>query len=172
MRAVSGTPGPGKKLIDPPRAPSPPACLWPSAWTCAWGARTPRRTTSGACATPSWRRCPSTSGPRSLVITPWTMRNTYEVAVWQAQHCRNTVNLPAQCAAAWAAHLSAMWGIRTDASRGRRCRRRSRPSAPRTLPSPRARASCAKDGSKNMAVIHEAVTKAWQRQPQRTEKGP
>lgn len=98
-------------------------------------------------------------------------RNTYEVAVWQAQHCRNTANLPAQCAAAWAAHLSAMWGIRTDASRVEAMERALVEKRAQDVAFAKSKGFMREDGSKNMAVIHEAVTKAYNGNPQRTEKG-
>ena len=85
-------------------------------------------------------------------------RNTYEVAVWQAQHCRNTVNLPAQCAAAWAAHLSAAWAsapmLRVEVMQAALEAKRVEDVA-----FAKSKASC-EDGFQNMAVIHEAVTKA------------
>ena len=97
-------------------------------------------------------------------------RNTYGVAVWQAQHCRNTVNLPAQCAAAWAAHLSAMWGIRTDASRGSDAGG-ARGQARRGRCLRQEQGFMREDGSRTWPVIHEAVTKTCNGSPQRTERG-
>lgn len=42
--------------------------------------------------------------------------NTYDVAQVQLARARNLNDLPSQCRAAFAAHLGAMWGIRTDPS--------------------------------------------------------
>jgi DNA polymerase I-like protein with 3'-5' exonuclease and polymerase domains len=44
-------------------------------------------------------------------------RVTYDVAEEQQKDPKNLHDLPAQCRAAWALHLAAVWGVRTDPSR-------------------------------------------------------
>lgn len=97
--------------------------------------------------------------------------NTLEVALAQEKQCENFGNMPSQAAAAWAAHLSAMWGIRSDATLVEAMRVAL--EAKRVEDVAYAKAVCfmREDGTKDMKVIKARVSDAYFGQPPLTEKG-
>jgi hypothetical protein len=97
--------------------------------------------------------------------------NTYDVAQVQLERCKNLHNLSAQCRAAFAAHLGAMWGIRTDpkAVVDLGVALRFQYEADKAMY--QGYGFFREDGSKDTKLIAERVTKAFNGAPPTTETG-
>lgn len=97
-------------------------------------------------------------------------RNTLEVAV--AQVCgggagptpgphRNLGDLPAQCETAWALHLGAVWGLRTDPEWVRALRERAERDHAAFVERFRALGFFGADGKRDLAAVKRAVVRAY-----------
>lgn len=97
--------------------------------------------------------------------------NCLEVAEVQIKTHENLHDLPAQCRAAWAEHLAAMWGLRTDPERVEKLagdlERQHAEAFKAVAPLGIFRA----DGSKDTKVLQALVSAAYQSDPPRTPKG-
>lgn len=102
--------------------------------------------------------------------------NTLLVAEAQLRTAENLNDLPAQCRAAWAEHLAAMWGLRTDPERVAKLEVQLEVDYNKLMAEveklgifrPPDRAG---KRSKNMKVLGELVSRAYSGDPPRTDSG-
>lgn len=98
--------------------------------------------------------------------------NTLEVAVAQLERpLRNLDNLPAQCRAAFALHLGAAWGIRTDGTKVDKLAAEVEKLHAATEAKFQAAGFLRQDGTKDTAKIKELVERAYVGAPPRTPAG-
>ncbi len=97
--------------------------------------------------------------------------NALEVAEVQLKTHENLHDLPAQCRAAWAEHLAAMWGLRTDASKVQSLEEKLRQNHADAFHAVKSLGVFRADGSKDTKRIQSMVSAAYLDQPPRTDKG-
>ncbi len=97
--------------------------------------------------------------------------NTLEVAEWQLVNCRNLCDLAAQCETAFGLHLSSMWGMRTNLVKVAALEKILTEQRDLDIKFAVSKKFMREDGSKDMAVIKEAVRAAYLGAPPETEKG-
>ena len=97
--------------------------------------------------------------------------NCLEVAEAQLKTHENLCDLSAQCRAAWAEHLAAMWGLRTDPTRVRKLRVELQTQYADTLAGIASLNIIRKDGTKDMTELKALVEAAYLGDPPRTPKG-
>ena len=97
--------------------------------------------------------------------------NTLEVAEAQIKTAENLHDLPAQCRAAFAEHLAAMWGLRTDPERVAKLARDLDVTFDATMKAVAPLGIYRPDGTKNTKVLKALVTNAYLGSPPLTDKG-
>jgi DNA polymerase I len=99
------------------------------------------------------------------------VRNTYEVAEYQLKNHRNLHDMPFQARAAFASHLAAMWGLRTNPERTGTLHAELDGKYAAAFEKFKAAGIYRDDGSKDTKKLKELVTAAYLGQPPTTEKG-
>ena len=97
--------------------------------------------------------------------------NALEVAEAQVKTHENLHDMPAQCRAAWAEHLAAMWGLRTDAGRVAALKAKLTAEREVLMAAVQDLGVFRPDGSKDMKRLQGLVFEAYQGDPPRTPKG-
>ena len=97
--------------------------------------------------------------------------NALEAAEVQLKTHENLHDLPAQCRAAWAEHLAAMWGLRTDAERVAKLGTDLSSQFTQAMDGIRHLGIFRADGVRDTKRQQELVTKAYLGDPPRTPKG-
>jgi DNA polymerase I-like protein with 3'-5' exonuclease and polymerase domains len=97
--------------------------------------------------------------------------NALEVAEAQLKTHENLHDLPFQARAAWAEHLAAMWGIRTDGKRVAALAAKLHTDLDRCMQNVRKLGVHRENGSKDTKVLKALVSAAYQSDPPLTETG-
>ena len=97
--------------------------------------------------------------------------NALEAAVMQRSTHENLADLPSQCRAAWAEHLAAMWGLRTDPARVAALEARLQVEQVALNEKVKQLGVFRADGSKDMKRLGDLVTAAYLGDPPRTATG-
>jgi DNA polymerase I-like protein with 3'-5' exonuclease and polymerase domains len=97
--------------------------------------------------------------------------NTLEVAEAQLPKAENLHDLPAQCRAAFAEHLAAMWGLRTDPARVEKLALELGADFEKTMALVKPLGIYRADGSKDTKILTALVDKAYLGNPPRTDTG-
>ncbi len=97
--------------------------------------------------------------------------NALEVAEAQAKTHENLHDMPAQCRAAFAEHLAAMWGIRTDRVRVAALKKKLEAERTLLMEEVRALGIFRPDGTKDTKALKALVSAAYLDDPPMTPKG-
>lgn len=97
--------------------------------------------------------------------------NTLEVAQVLQARGENLINLAPQCAAAWAAHLSAMWGMRTNPARVEAMRVALESKRAEDVAFAKSKGFMREDGTKDTKLLKSHVALAYLGEPPMTETG-
>lgn len=97
--------------------------------------------------------------------------NALEVAKAQVKNHENLFDLPTQCRAAWAEHLAAMWGLRTDGVRVKALKEKLTSERAKLMIDVQGLGVFRADGTKDMRTLQAIVNEAYLGQPPRTPKG-